>query len=134
MDKRSKYWFVFVVVSLGIGLFFILRYSNTSLPMKRIRIQHIDTSLVFRVQMMPPSQTVYGLNLEFSGSLEGTILVTLNEDGQNEIFQIKLNEKNIRDKYTFDWYVPYCELKIIPLTYKSGDVLIKYRFLSTGVK
>lgn len=134
MDKRSKYWFVFVVVSLGIGLFFILRYSNTSLPMKRIRIQHIDTSLVFRVQMMPPSQTVYGLNLEFSGSLEGTILVTLNEDGQNEIFQIKLNEKNIRDKYTFDWYVPYCELKIIPLTYKSGDVLIKYRFLSTSVK
>ncbi len=133
MDKRSKYWFVLVVVFLGIGLFFILRYSNTSVPMKRIRIQDIDTSLVFRIQMMPPSQTVYGLNLEFSGSLEGTILVALNEDGQNEIYQIKLNEKNIRDKYTFDWYVPYCELKIIPLTYESGDVLIKYRFLSTSV-
>jgi len=102
--------------------------------MKRIRIQNIDTSLVFRIQMMPPSQAVYGLNIDFSGSLEGTVLVTLNEDGQNELYQIKLNEKNIRDKYTFDWYVPYCEIKIIPLSYKSGDVLIKYRFLSTSVK
>ena len=82
MEMRARYWFLILLLSMGMLLLLLMRYNRASEPMKRVRIQHPDTTVAFRIQALHEQSSVFGLRLEISGNmLAQDSLIFFEDDG-----------------------------------------------------
>lgn len=117
---------------MGMLLLLLMRYNRASEPMKRVRIQHPDTTVAFRIQALHEQSSVFGLRLEISGNMQAQASLIFYEDDGTELFKMSLEEGKIKETISIDWYEPYCNIRFEPSHKISGDILIKYRFRSLG--
>jgi len=121
-----------MAVVMGLLMLLVFRYNRAAGPMKRVRMQHPDTVVAFRIQALPAQSSVFGLKLEISGQMDKPVSLVFYEDDGIELFKMNLGEGKIKETISIDWYEPYCNIRFEPSHKKSGDILIKYRFRSLG--
>ena len=129
----NKYPKIFLIIAVVVLVFLLILYSKMeTIPEtpKRLKIQVVSDSLHHNMTSYPHQQTIYGLHIQITGHLDGKACMCFGKKENLYSETIFLDKGDIDYSTTLDWNTTECLMKYSPVNVESGDLLVRYSFLS----
>lgn len=129
----NKYPRIFLIIAAVLLVFLLILYSKMeTIPEtpKRVRIQMVSDSLQHELTPYPHQQTIYGLQIEISGNLDGNSYLCFRQKSDDYSETVFLKKGKVDHKIKLDWDSAECIMGYYPVDAQAGELLIRYRFFS----
>ena len=127
----KKGLFILLILIIIFGGLFLCIFPDPINSYREVTINRFDKNLDLYFLKRPRQGSIHGLSLEVSGHIAGKVLfIKAYSKNSYDITDTLTNDINL--SYGGDWYQDTCYILLRPLTCKTGDIKIKYRFYGTN--